>query len=596
MNKKTRSFILLFVCLLALASFVRILDSVQSESPKQDEVFARSETAAPNSASLPLGDVSASQSPVPQQTPVQSSALQEGASQTNVSQENESRYGGRIIFGTIGEPSNLLPFLASDSASHEIGSYFYVAPLKYDKDLSITTWAAQSYEVLEGETLLRFTLKPGIFWQDGVELTADDVEFTYRIMVDPKTPTAYAEDFLRIKEFRKTGRYTFEVRYEKPFARSLITWMTGILPKHALEGQDLSSTPLSRKPLSSGPYILKEWEAGSKLVLVANERYFEGRPYIDEVIYRIIPDLATMFLELKAGKLDMMNLTPQQYRFQTNGPQWEKDWRKYAYLSSGYTFLGYNLRHPFFQDARVRRAITCGIDRKSIVSVVLFGEGLTTIGPYQPGTWVYNTAIKEHPYDPQLAAQLLREAGWIRNPETGILEKDGVSFRFTILTNQGNTQRINVAVIIQSMLKELGIEVQVRTVEWAAFIREFVDKGNFDAIILGWNILADPDVFNVWHSSKAVSGGLNFTWFKNAEVDEILEEACSTMDQARRKVLYDRFQEILHEEQPYTFLYIPNALSIVNARYHGIEPAPAGLMYDFIHWWIARNKKLVPQP
>ncbi len=507
----------------------------------------------------------------------------------------QPRYGGRIILGSIGEPSNLLPFLASDSASHEIGSYFYVAPLKYDKDLSITAWAADSYEVLEEGKLLRFKLKPGIFWQDGVELTADDVEFTYRVMIDPKTPTAYAEDFLRIKEFKKIGRYTFEVRYDKPLARSLITWMTGILPKHALEGHDLRTTPLARKPLSCGPYILKEWEAGSKLVLEANERYFEGRPYIDTVIYRIIPDLATMFLELKAGKLDMMGLTPQQYRFQTNGPEWKEQWRKYAYLSSGYTFLGYNLRHPFFQDARVRKAITCGIDRKSIVAAVLLGEGMTTVGPYKPGTWVYNTAIREHPYDPELAGRLLQEAGWTRNPKTGLLEKDGVPFRFTILTNQGNTQRINVAVIIQSMLKELGIAVKVRTVEWAAFIKEFVDKGNFDAIILGWNILQDPDIFDVWHSSKAVSGGLNFTWFKNLEVDEILDEARSTMDMARRKKLYDRFQEILHEEQPYTFLYIPNTLSIVNARYQGIEPAPAGLMYNFIHWWVARKENLVPQ-
>ena len=145
------------------------------------------------------------------------------ASEPAASSPDASKYGGRIIFGSIGEPSNLLTFLASDSASHEIGSYFYVAPLKYDKDLSITTWAAESYEVLDGGKLLRFKLRPGILWQDGVELTADDVEFTYRVMIDPKTPTAYAEDFLRIKEFRKTGRYTFEVRYEKPLARSLIT-------------------------------------------------------------------------------------------------------------------------------------------------------------------------------------------------------------------------------------------------------------------------------------------------------------------------------------------------------------------------------------
>lgn len=497
----------------------------------------------------------------------------------------EPHFGGRIIFATIGEPSNLIPCLSSDSASHEIASYFYVAPLKYDKDFFIVPWAAESYEVLEEGRLLRFYLKKGIYWEDGVELTAEDVEFTYRLMIDPATPTAYAEDFLTIKEFKKTGTYSFEVRYEKPMARSLITWMTDILPKHALEGQNLRETPLARKPLSCGPYLLKEWEAGTRLVLVANDNYFEGRPYIDEVVYRVIPDQATMFLELKANKIDMMGLTPQQYRLQTNGPAWDEAWKKYSYLSSGYVFLGYNLEHPFFRDVRVRRAITCGIDRKSIVDAILLGEGVTTVGPYKPGSWVYNAAIQEHPYDPVLAESLLREAGWEKNPGTGMLEKDGVPFRFTILTNQGNTQRINVAIIIQSMLKALGIEVRVRTVEWSAFLREFVNKGNFDAVILGWNILQDPDIFNVWHSSQAVPGGLNFIHFKNLEADEILEEARSVLDEKARKKLYDRFQALLHEEQPYTFLFIPNSLSIVSSRYKGIELAPAGIMYNFIHWW-----------
>ena len=498
--------------------------------------------------------------------------------------------GGRILMGTIGEPSNLLPYMAMDSASNEVSGLLYVAPLKYDKNLDIVPWAAKSYEVLEDGKLLKFVLRNDILWEDGVPLTADDVEFTYKLMIDPNTPTAYAEDFLAIREFRKTGRFSFEVSYEKPFARSLMTWMGSILPKHALEGHNIMTTPLARKPVGAGPFRLAGWETGSRVTLKASETYFEGRPNLDEVVFRIIPDPSTMFLELKAGKLDMMSLSPQQYLRQTQGPNWDRDWHKYKYLSFSYTYLGFNLRHPFFEDVRVRRAVSMSIDRQSLVDGVLFGQGMPTVGPYKPGTWAYNDALKPVPQDLDEARRLLADAGWKANRD-GILEKDGTPFAFTVLVNQGNDQRIKTAIIIQSQLKALGISVRIRTVEWAAFIKEFVNKGQFDAVILAWTITLDPDIFDVWHSSRAKPGGLNFTGYKNAEVDALLVEARSLTDQALRKKLYDRVQEILHKEQPYCFLYVPYALPILQARFQGVKPELNGIMYNFERWWVPKDQQ-----
>lgn len=497
--------------------------------------------------------------------------------------------GGRILMGSIGEPSNLIPYMASDSASAEITDLLFVAPLKYDKDLNIVPWAAASYEVLEGGRLLRFVLRDDILWEDGEPLTADDVEFTYELMINPDTPTAYAENFLAISSFRKTGRLSFEVRYEKPFARSLMTWMGAILPRHALEGKPLINSPLARNPIGAGPYRLTAWEPGAKLVLTASDTYFEGRPYLDEVVYRIIPDPSTMFLELKAGKLDMMSLSPQQYLRQTEGERWSRDWRKYKYLSFGYTFLGFNLRHPFFEDVRVRRALSMGIDRQALIDGVLWGLGVPTVGPYKPGTWAYNDRLTPVEQNIAEARRLLAEAGWTEENEDGILVRDGKPFSFTILVNQGNDQRIKSAVIIQNQFRKIGVDVQIRTVEWAAFITEFVNKGRFDAVILGWNILQDPDLFEVWHSSSARPGGLNFTGYQNGNVDALLEEARTTTDQKRRKELYDRFQEILDEEQPYCFLYVPYSLPIVQARFQGIKPALSGIMYNFDRWWIPKR-------
>ncbi|HMM37958.1 MAG TPA: peptide-binding protein [Desulfovibrio sp.] len=497
--------------------------------------------------------------------------------------------GGRLLQATLAEPMNLIPALSTDSASHAVAEHLYVAPLKYDKDIKLVPWAAESYEVLEDGRLLRFRLRPGIRWWDGVELTAKDVEFTYKLMIDPKTPTAYAEDYLAVKSFTVTGRYSFEVRYDKPFARALVTWALSILPEHALAGQDLMNTKYSREPLGCGAYKIKEWLPGSRLVLTANAEYFEGRPHLDEMVLRVIPDQATQFLELKAGNLDEMGLSPYQYLFETNGPEWKERFRKYEYLSFGYTYLGYNLDSPLFSDVRVRRALDFAIDKEEIVKGVLAGLGVPAVGPYKPGTWVYNESLKPRAHDSGRARALLAEAGWRDTDGDGLLDKGGRPFAFTILTNQGNTQRIQAATIIQRRLRDVGVEARIRTVEWAAFIKEFVNKGRFDALVLGWNITQDPDIYDVWHSSKAEPGGLNFVHYRNPELDELLEEGRRTLDQNRRKRIYGRVQEILHEDQPYCFLYVPMSLPILQARIQGVAPAPAGIDYNFYQWWIPRE-------
>jgi len=329
-------------------------------------------------------------------------------------------------------------------------------------------------------------------------------------------------------------------------------------------------------------------------VLEANPNYFEGKPYIDRLVYRMIPDMGTQFLELKAGNLDMMGLDPLQYLYQTSGPGCDGSFRKFKYLSFGYSFLGFNFQHPFFKDVRVRRAIDYAIDRRELVKGVLYGLGEAANGPYKPGTWQYNTNIKPRPYDPDKARELLAEAGWIDSDGDGWLDKDGKRFAFTIITNQGNTQRTKIGVILQQRLRDVGIQVSLRTVEWAAFLKEFVDKGRFDAIILGWNILQDPDIYNVWHSSQAVDVGLNFIRYINPELDDLLERGRHLVLEEERKPIYDRVQEILHDEVPYCFFYIPMSLPIFQARIQNIKVAPAGIGYNSEKWWIPRRLQHQP--
>jgi peptide/nickel transport system substrate-binding protein len=218
--------------------------------------------------------------------------------------------------------------------------------------------------------------------------------------------------------------------------------------------------------------------------------------------------------------------------------------------------------------------------------------GQVAHGPYKPGTWAYDPHIKDFDYNPARARRLLAEAGWKKKNAAGILVKDGKPFSFTIITNQGNNERMKAAEIIQQRLRHVGIDVKIRVIEWSSFITQFIDKRNFDAVILGWTISPDPDLYDVWSSSQAGPNGLNFTGYKNPEVDRLLEEGRSTFDMKKRRECYYKFQKILAEDQPYTFLYVPDSLPVVSSRFHGIKPAPAGISYNFIHWFVPKSEQV----
>jgi peptide/nickel transport system substrate-binding protein len=288
----------------------------------------------------------------------------------------------------------------------------------------------------------------------------------------------------------------------------------------------------------------------------------------------------------------MMGLTPVQYARQTTGTNFTSLFNKYRYPSSSYVYMGYNLRHPLFRDKRIRQALTAAVDKDELIRGVLFGMGQKAVGPIPPGRWAYNPHVKDVAYDPRHAAELLAQAGWKEKNSEGILVKDGKPFSFTILTNQGNQQRLLTAQIIQQRLKYVGIDVKIRVVEWATFLKEFVDKGNFEVVMLGWSTSPDPDMFDVWHSSKTNPGELNFVGYKNAEVDRLLVEGRSTFDIEKRKKAYFRIQEIMADEQPYTFLYVPDALPVVSARIRGVQPAPIGIGYNQIKWYAPKAEQV----
>lgn len=501
-------------------------------------------------------------------------------------------YGDSIVVGSIGEPRTLVPILASDSASGTICGMIFNGLVKYDKDLNLVGDLAENWSVSEDGLGITFYLRKGVLWHDGRLFTSKDVRFTYESLINPDVRTPYSGDFVMVKELSIIDDYTVKVIYKEQFSPGLASWGMSIMPEHLLKGEDLNKTTgFSRNPVGTGPYKFESWHTAEKIELVSNQDYFEGRPYIDRYIYRIIPDQATLFLELRAEGVDFSSLTPLQFKRQTESKFFKKNFQKFHFPSFGYTYMGYNLKDQRFKDIRVRQAINYAVDKEEIVRGVLLGLGRVATGPFIPESWAYNREVKPVAYNPERAKELLKQAGWSDSDSDGILEKDGIKFSFTVTTNQGNEQRRMAAEIIQRRLREIGIDVKIKIIEWSAFVSEFIDKRRFDAVLLGWNLSLDPDMYDIWHSSKTKEGEFNFVDYSNPEVDRLLLEGRRIFNQEERARIYHSIHEILYNEQPYLFLYVPDSLPIVHSRFKGIEQGLGGIGHNFIKWYVSRNEQ-----
>ncbi len=495
--------------------------------------------------------------------------------------------GGTLIDAMTGEPSGLIAMIAGESAASAIAGNIFNSLLKYDKNLDLTGELAQSWEISSDQKTITFHLKPNLKWADSQALTSEDVLFTWQKVTDEKTRTPYGSDFKLVTKAETPDTNTFRVTYAAPYAPALDTWAgLHILPKHLLKDQDINTTAFARHPVGSHYYKLDSWKNGQYLKLTRNDNATQGQAKIDNLLSRIIPDKAAQFLELSADNIDSMGLNPIQYaRIFPARPDLNKNIALYKELGNSYTYLGFNLKRKPFDDVRVRQAINYAINKQEIIDGVLLGLGEPVASPYKPGTRWSNPALKPYPYDPNKAKALLKAAGYEDHDGDGIIDKDGKPFSFEILTNQ-NKEREMTGVLIQRRLKDVGINTNIRVLEWASFLGRFIKPKEFDVVVLGWSLSLDPDQYSIWHSSQQAPGQFNFISYNNSRVDKLLEAGRLELNPEKRMVIYHEFSKILLEDSPIVFLSAGYGLSAIHKRVRGIsEPAPpAGIGHNTYEW------------
>jgi peptide/nickel transport system substrate-binding protein len=462
---------------------------------------------------------------------------------------------------------------------------------RLDRDLRVKGDLARSWHVSDDGLSITFHLRKGVEWHDGQELTAGDVEFTYTALLDKSNGCPYRASYSDISSIEVIDRYTVRFIYEKPYAPALVKFGMGIIPSHVYRGYaDIRKAVADKGPVGTGPYMFSRWEPGEFIVLEANTGYFEHIPRIAYYVFRIVPDSSVQFLELVSGGGDSMELSPYQYTYRSRSDIFRQRINKYSYLSRSYTYIGYNLDDPVLSDIRIRKALSYAVDKKAIIEAVLLGQGEICTGPFLRDSVNYNSGVKGYPYDPFRARELLSEAGWVDSDGDGIVEKDGAELSIVIATNQGNKVRKDTAVIIQSQWRDIGVRAEIQVLAWAAFLDKFILKKKFQAVIMGWTLPVDPDPYNVWHSASSGRNGLNFISYSNARVDDLIEEGRRTFSPAERALIYKEIHELVSADAPYTFLFFPYSLPAVNSRFIGIDPAPAGIGYNFIDWYVPSER------
>jgi ABC-type transport system substrate-binding protein len=383
----------------------------------------------------------------------------------------------------------------------------------------------------------------------------------------------------------------------------------GILPEHLLNAEALRAEALrtgqdpdafsirqsgfNRRPVGCGAYVFREWRSDQYIVLDRFPEFFEGAANYRRYFYRIIPDLLTQEMEFYAGAIDSYGVQPYQVERLRSDPRF----LSFSGTSFSYAYIGYNHRRPPFDDPRVRRALGMAIDVDRIIDFVLYQQGERATGPFLKQTDYYNQALAALPCDPQGAQKLLAEAGWRRNGD-GWLEKDGRRLQFTLIANSGNDTRKSILAIAQDAWKKLGVDVRTDLVEWSVFIKERINKLDFDAVVLGWSMGIDPDLFQIWHSSQTGPHQLNFAGYRNPEADDLIIRIRQEYDPERKVALCHRLHAIIADDQPYTFLYVGKWTAVLDRRivirdtgpdgtprYRPIQPTRTGnYMFHFNRW------------
>ncbi len=409
------------------------------------------------------------------------------------------------------------------------------------------------------EPQIDFELRRDVKWQDGAPFSARDVAFTFRSIMDENVHSPRKADFDKVLKVETPAPYHVRITYRDPYSPALESWSIGMLPAHILEGKTSSwwAENFNRHPIGTGPFKFKEWKTNEYIHLSRNPLYFDTPPWLDGLTYRIIPDVLTQRLAFETHQVDFWGVDPWAVQSTEKNPNYQL----YSTIATQYGYIGWNLRHPLFQDPRVRVALAQAVNIPAIVRFIFYRQAVQSTGNFTPNAWYFDPKIRPYAYAPSKAASLLDAAGW-KQGRDGIRVKDGKRLSFTLITPSNREINKDIATLTQADLKKIGVEIKIENYEWSVFLSQHIMKQDFDAVVLAW-AGGNYDQYQIWSSSQTKPGLLNFVGYSNPKVDQLLERIRQEYDRGEIIRLASELQNTIYSDQPYLFIFVPNNITSI---------------------------------
>ncbi|MBW7454922.1 peptide-binding protein [Paenibacillus sepulcri] len=516
--------------------------------------------------------------------------------------------GGTLTISTFSDIVSINPLYINDTSSGDIETLIFAKLYDLDRNanLAVEPWSlgAELPKISEDGKTYTVKLKTTAKWSDGQPITADDIVYTYDTLRNPEAASPGISMYDKIESVTKIDDQTVDIKLKQVYAPFQFSLFISILPAHILKDvplKDLKTNPYGVDPaktVTSGPWKWTEWKQGQYITLEANPDYWgEKKPHIAKIIYKIYADQNTEVQALIKGDVQMTQAVPvtqiDAVKEHDNLSIILEPGPTYEYVSFNFKDENFPDNYSPFKGQKTRQAIAYAINRQGMVDNVLKGSGGLMNSPFLPGSWADpGDEAVNYTYDAEKAKSLLAEDGWAAGKD-GILEKDGHRFSFELQYNAGNSRREQVAAVIQQNLKDVGIEVKPKGIDFATWIDQNVTPGKFPAVLLSWSLSnPDPDAESIFSSKYFPPAGQNSGWYKNEKLDELWVKGQLTVDQAERTSIYHEIGKEISTDLPYVFLYqygLPQGVDSTTVHWDEEDRPESSLAYGYlfhaINWW-----------
>ena len=512
--------------------------------------------------------------------------------------------GGTIVRRLEADIATLNPLLISSSYEHYVNFFLFEGLLQYDASLDVIPALAQKWEVSPDGKEYTFHLNPAAMFSDRTPVRAADVLFTLRKVADPASEAVQlASQFeqLDLGRTRVVDDRTIIVAFKEALAPQL-GWFTAlrIVPEHIYASSKDFKTAFESNVVGSGPYRLVRRVPGQEVVLERRPDYWgKIRPHLQTIVFKVISDDATAWNAVKRGDVDESQIKADVWSRESTRPELTRyiDFRRFYTLN--YNYIPWNERDPLFADKRVRRALAQCINLESIVKNLYNGTARVMNGPFTPDQWAYNPEVPVIQYNPQEAKRTLNSLGWLDTDGDGVLDKNRKPFRFDLLMPAGSAISGQLAQLIQSELKNIGIDMKIVSLDGNAFM-ERVLGGKYQAATLSWELDPDPDPYTLFHSSQAPPHGYNFVFYASPEADKLMDAGHRELDHGKRVALYRQLHAVLAQDQPYTWTVQVSVKWALNKRLRNVKESKGWGFFNFapgpLDWWIPANMRTHDRP